>query len=181
MEATNAKDRAISFLEQLADSQRELALTLKKAKSLEAEIPVKIGQAVEVFKASKWFDELLEKEYDQGVNECHYLIRLTHPVLELKSLDNAIAKMTTQKEEDSKSSDEAIAKSDQTEEEGDQVEEEGSQVLLCKATHMQDHAFSVSCCSSGGAGGGICTEDFSASCFELGGGTCLLCGDQVYA
>ncbi|TXG53669.1 hypothetical protein EZV62_018925 [Acer yangbiense] len=88
MEATKAKDRAISLLEQLADSQRELTLTLKKAKSLEAEIPMKVGQAVEVFKASKWFDELLEKEYDQGV-------------------------------------------------------------LLCKAPHMQDHAFSVSCCSRG--------------------------------
>ncbi|KAL5856585.1 hypothetical protein ACOSQ3_004043 [Xanthoceras sorbifolium] len=106
MEDINAKDRALSLLEQLADSQRELVLTLKKAKSLVAEIPAKTAQAVEDFKASNKFDEHLlkelEKEYDRGVNDCRNFICLTHPELDLKSLDNAITKMT-RKEEDSKS------------------------------------------------------------------------------
>ncbi|KAL5789337.1 hypothetical protein ACOSQ2_004225 [Xanthoceras sorbifolium] len=131
MEAINAKDRALSLLEQLADSQRELVLALKKVKSLEAEIPAKTAQAVEDFKASNKFDEHLlkdlDKEYDRGVSDCRNFICLTHPELDLKSLDNAIAKMT-QKEDDSKSSDEAITKSNPTEEEDDQVEEEGNQV-----------------------------------------------------
>ncbi|KAL5789319.1 hypothetical protein ACOSQ2_004207 [Xanthoceras sorbifolium] len=87
-------------------TERELVLTLKKAKSLVAEIPAKTAQAVEDFKASNKFDEHLlkelEKEYDRGVNDCRNFICLTHPELDLKSLDNAITKMT-RKEEDSKS------------------------------------------------------------------------------
>ncbi|KAL5789316.1 hypothetical protein ACOSQ2_004204 [Xanthoceras sorbifolium] len=77
-----------------------------EAKSLEAEIPAKTAQIVEDFNASNKFDEHLlkelEKEYDRGVNDCHNFICLTHPELDLKSLDNAITKMT-RKEEDSKS------------------------------------------------------------------------------
>ncbi|KAK0589741.1 hypothetical protein LWI29_017938 [Acer saccharum] len=54
-EATNAKNQALSLPEQLVDSQSELALSLKKAKTLEAEIPAKIAQAVE---ASNKFRDL---------------------------------------------------------------------------------------------------------------------------
>ncbi|KAL5854223.1 hypothetical protein ACOSQ4_004025 [Xanthoceras sorbifolium] len=106
--ALEAENRALATEVATAKGRggKELVLTLKKVKSLEAEIPVKTAQTVKDFKASNKFDEHLlkdlEKEYDRGVNNYRNFICLTHSELDLKSLDNAITKMT-RKEEDSKS------------------------------------------------------------------------------